>query len=103
LRRWSDDAAPGTFWGIGWKISPRLHRRRRLIFVTSKLAAARLVTRIVFLIPPFPLATALDQGAADPIATTAPLTLYRVLIGGTADAGNVLRAMKQAGLVEIRY
>ncbi len=41
--------------------------------------------------------------AEDSIGTMAPLALYRVLIDGTDDAGNVLRAIKKPGVVEIQF
>ena len=41
--------------------------------------------------------------AEDAIVTTEPLTLYRLLLDGTDDAGNRLLAIKKPGLVEIRF
>ena len=52
---------------------------------------------------PFPFATRVGLSAEDSIATTAPLTLYRLLLDGTNEAGNVLRTVKIPGLVVIRY
>ena len=52
---------------------------------------------------PFPVDAALGGLVEDPILTTAPLTLYRLLLDGTGDAGNLLRAVKRPALVEIRY
>ena len=39
----------------------------------------------------------------DSIPTTAPLTLYRLLVNGTSDAGNRLRAVERPGSVEISF
>jgi hypothetical protein len=48
--------------------------------------------------PPFPVDTALGSTETDPSPPSAPLVLYRVLVDGTGDAGNVLRAAKSVGL-----
>ena len=56
--------------------------------------------------PPFPLSTALGGLETDALPTAAPLVLYRVLLKGTLDAGNLLRAVKSGaspGQVELRY
>jgi len=47
-------------------------------------------------IPPFPLNTTISAAAVDDLASTAPLVLYRVLVDGTGDSGNVLRVVKSA-------
>ena len=52
---------------------------------------------------PFPVDTNIGRSSADAIGTAAPLTLYRLLLAGTDDAGNVLRVIKRPGAVEIRY
>ena len=55
---------------------------------------------------PFPLSTTLGSFADDSIASTDPLTLYRLLLNGTDDAGNVLRAVKSttvSGAVDLTY
>ena len=55
---------------------------------------------------PFPLSTTLGSFADDSIASTDPLTLYRLLLNGTDDAGNLLRAVKSTtvpGSVDLTY
>ena len=54
---------------------------------------------------PFPLSTTLGSFADDSMASTDPLTLYRLLLNGTDDAGNVLRAVKSTvpGSVDLTY
>ena len=52
---------------------------------------------------PFPIATAQGGSADDAIPATAPLTLYRVLLEGTTDAGNVLLALKRPGSVHLHF
>ena len=39
----------------------------------------------------------------DRVETTGSLTLYRVLLDGTADAGNWLRAVDGGSFVELHY
>ena len=52
---------------------------------------------------PFPFATALGAATEDTIVTAAPLTLYRLLLDGASDTGNVLRAAKGSDAVELHY
>jgi hypothetical protein len=44
--------------------------------------------------PPFPMNTTLGSRVTDLLPLPAPLLLYRVLVDGTLDAGNVLRIAK---------
>ena len=52
---------------------------------------------------PFPSDTRLGEFGEDPIVATEPLTLYRLLLDGTDHAGNVLRAVKRPGLVQLQF
>ena len=52
---------------------------------------------------PFPMDASSLSMAGDPILTTAPLTLYRLLQSVTDDTGNRLRVAKKPGSVEIRF
>jgi hypothetical protein len=53
--------------------------------------------------PPFPIHSASPGTASDPVPASEPLVLHRVLVGGTADAGKVLRAAEETGVVALSF
>lgn len=52
---------------------------------------------------PFPIATIAPGGTADIAVPAEPLTLYRVLAAGDQPLGNVVRATKAAGGIQLAY